>query len=597
MKKLIPLSLLCLVTAHLFAQVSTKGTSFWLAYMENVSLIFNGTPDFGVVISSETDAEGIISVPATGLEIPFTVSAGEVEEFLLPEATWYSQVSETVENKGILIESNVPVEVNAMHYRIYFSDGAKLLPEELLSDSYLVLAAADLNNTSPSSIVILATQDNTEVQITPSTLTQGLRPPGVTFTQVLNRGQIYQIHASADLSGTLIESSNGEPLAVFAGAQQADIYCISDDSHLWEQVFPQELWGSDYLLLPYEGMSGDVFKVLAGEDQTVLSLNCEEVATIDSGQSFEIFSDEVSRLVSSKPVQVAQLNTGQNCNASSGGPSFVILPPLQRQGDQFRWYASQTTAYFSEHWVHLVTRTTNDAEILLDGTSVSLIESGVYPGYSYARVNVEPGNHELVGNQNFWSTVAGFGEFDAYSFALGWSDKTEGGTVNLSAIPGPTGSDFCVGETVFFVYEAEIPLSNEVWDFGNEQSGNGPDPTMIFDEAGTYTVTFQGFDENDCPYFGSFDIEIIECEINSVSRATEQAPIKAYVVNQELLVNTPVVEGTIFISLFDLTGKKVMVDSFFGQSYRHDLSQLNAGIYILDLRGSQFVQRVKILIP
>ncbi|MCB0676269.1 MAG: hypothetical protein KDC30_06275, partial [Saprospiraceae bacterium] len=95
------LVLAALPLSALFAQPTTSGTEFWIGYMENIDLLFNDEPRFVVQTTAEEDANVTISVPATGLTFNFVSPAGFVTDFPLPQAVWYSEQSEIVDNKGI----------------------------------------------------------------------------------------------------------------------------------------------------------------------------------------------------------------------------------------------------------------------------------------------------------------------------------------------------------------------------------------------------------------------------------------------------------------------------------------------------------------
>lgn len=75
MKSLATLSF-TLLTLLSFAQPNTTSNRFWMAYMDNITLMFNGDPAFGVWISSDTEVVGTISVPQTGLTIEFDGGPG-----------------------------------------------------------------------------------------------------------------------------------------------------------------------------------------------------------------------------------------------------------------------------------------------------------------------------------------------------------------------------------------------------------------------------------------------------------------------------------------------------------------------------------------
>src|SRR5690606_116724 len=74
-----------------------------------------------------------------------------------------------------------------------------------------------------SEFLIVASEDNTLVEITPSVVTDGGRVADVTFNITLNKGEVYQVQSlnrnnlagQGDLSGSFIQSD--KPVAVYSG--------------------------------------------------------------------------------------------------------------------------------------------------------------------------------------------------------------------------------------------------------------------------------------------------------------------------------------------------------------------------------------------
>ena len=110
------------------ARIRTAGTELWLAYMENLTLAYNGAPDFTVVIEAPEGAVGSIDVPATGYTQAFELAAGEISEIALPDAIWYGEGSDTAGVAGVRVQADRPVEAVGVHYRVYFSEASRLLP-------------------------------------------------------------------------------------------------------------------------------------------------------------------------------------------------------------------------------------------------------------------------------------------------------------------------------------------------------------------------------------------------------------------------------------------------------------------------------------
>src|SRR5436853_476541 len=105
-KKFLLFFLVCASHFTIAQNHSTKGKEFWFAYMENLSLVFNGPPAFTVIISSEVNTSGQIEVPATGFTFPFTVSAMQDTEIVLPPGILYPQGDEALYHFGFKLTSN-----------------------------------------------------------------------------------------------------------------------------------------------------------------------------------------------------------------------------------------------------------------------------------------------------------------------------------------------------------------------------------------------------------------------------------------------------------------------------------------------------------
>lgn len=431
MKTLIPLFLFLFLCFSATAQnFTTKGNTFWLAYMENLDLNFNGSPSFSVYVVSESSGQGTITAPATGLSIPFSYAANETQEVVLPPAIYYSEGSENVANLGLRIEMETEGYVFALHNRIYFSEATSLLPQEALGDSYVVTAILDTENlgSSPSSFVILATEDNTTVEITPTGLTLGLRPEGVPFSVELNAGQTYQVQSLYDLSGTLVTTTGNKKIALFGGALKARIGCGSPaDSHCYDQLLPVDAAAKAYPLIPYGGHSFSLVKITATENNTEVFLNQSSIATLNKGEFLETEINDPKMLEATEPVFVVQLNPSQECSPGSiGDPNMLHLAPLEMRGKYLPF--EHLNIFIGEgpeaprYFVTLFTETEYVAEVRVNGNTVA-DEFEWFPGneaYSYAIIELNAGKHLVESSRGVLAYAYAFGDYDAYTYHLGY---------------------------------------------------------------------------------------------------------------------------------------------------------------------------------
>src|ERR1035441_5518133 len=126
---------------------------------------------------------------------------------------------DAVEDFGIHVTSSQPVSVYAMDYtKDGLSAAFTAYPTNLLGTNYCVMSFP-----SYSQFAIVATADNTTVNITPSP-TADLEGSLWMNPITLQKGQTYLIDSANygdDVTGTWIKSD--KPIAVFSGAYYADV--------------------------------------------------------------------------------------------------------------------------------------------------------------------------------------------------------------------------------------------------------------------------------------------------------------------------------------------------------------------------------------
>lgn len=523
-------SLMLCIHVGILAQ-SSAGTLFWLGYMENLTLAFNDAPAFSVIINADAPTSGSIDVPATGLSIPFSAPSGSTEIFL-PAAVYYSEGSEQIDNKGLRITADAPVRVQAYHYRLFFSESSNVLPVTELGTEYLITSIVDeAGPAQPGSLVIVATQDNTEVEITPSTLTLGLRPAGVPFTVTLSTGQNYQIQALGELTGTRVRSLGGQPLAVFSGSQQADIIdgtCNGGaDSHVWDQSLPLEDWRELYYFVPFSGQGGDRVKIVAAEDNTTLFFDCESVALLDRGDFFSTLVTEATVISSTAPVSVTQYTNNFSCEPSQAGdPNGLSYLPADFVGTSFRWLASNrmnntmSGFHFDQHYVTILGPAEATDNVILDGSLVSgFVPFTGNPAWEYTRVQVGPGAHELQAAEGVQAYSYGFGFADSYTNHLGYTAIIP---QDYACLDIERSGILCVDSLQQFTFNSNLNLTDFSWDFGDATGSSLPEPTHTYTSAGTYEVVLTATDPAGTMVSASLMLTVVDCEEDPCNPANAQ---------------------------------------------------------------------------
>ena len=134
----------------------------------------------------------------------------------------------------------------------YTSDASLLLPKSSLDKFYYVAGWGEPSYGN-AQVVIVASEDATQITMTPSVATVAggpipALPAGVpyTFPQLYNAGDYIQVEANAAFTGTYITAD--KPIAVFSANWCANIpmqVCCCD--HIEEQVIGLQTWGKTYV--------------------------------------------------------------------------------------------------------------------------------------------------------------------------------------------------------------------------------------------------------------------------------------------------------------------------------------------------------------
>ena len=263
MKKLNRIVLfLCLIgifIPELHAQeVTTQGKEFWLSFIGNG---FKYHPDVPagwirvqLLVSAKRNCEGTITNPNTGWTRNFNVEANNIFSVDLEEEQVYVESSEyeQVVNKGLIITTTDTVSVYCANIATYSFDASYVLPTPGLADDYIIQTYEQSTGTydPTSAFVIVATEDNTIIDITPSVTTYGGKPAHQEFTITLNRGQAYQVRSNSsnnrDLSGTRVTARDCKRIAIFNGNNLTLVptSAMSDSDCIFEQAMPLHSWGS-----------------------------------------------------------------------------------------------------------------------------------------------------------------------------------------------------------------------------------------------------------------------------------------------------------------------------------------------------------------
>jgi gliding motility-associated-like protein len=410
----------------------TKGKEFWLGFMQNYTQVPN-QERLDVIITAEQNTSGVVSIPLLGWEVPFDVIASQATVIQVPNnlAEHIGQ-SDVVVNRGVRVSALDSVSVFAVNFQNFSTDATKVLPINALGTTYRIssMPSGNVNNTNPSEFIIVATEDGTEVEITPSAPTAGGHPAGLPFSLSLNKGQSVQIQSAiggGDLSGTLVRateaSGNCRPFAVFSGASCTKVPfdgCTACD-HLFDQMTAVESWGKKFVAVPFLQADQYSLRLFAHYNNTVVQIGNQAPITLQGGE-FQTLHDLTEPLCieSDRPVLAVQFMS-RSCDVSIGDPTMIVLNSTSESISDVT-FSTIESPIISNHFLTIIARTPDVSSVTLDGQPLGINQFSLVPGctqYSYARLPISVGSHRLTANNGLTAYAYGVGQAESYGYSVG----------------------------------------------------------------------------------------------------------------------------------------------------------------------------------
>lgn len=424
------------------AQTSTSsGTDFWMGFTYTFQP-GETQSEYKLWISSVTGASGIVSVPLGAFSTPFNVAANSTTIISIPYAKVQNENSESVQPKGVHIISNGQVSVIGSMYSIVRPEATLVMATPALGSEYYVQSYPGFWY-GQSHFEIVATQNATVIQITPSCTTAGNKAAGSTFSITLDSGQVYMVRAkngftnagTDDLTGTHILGTDPcKKFAVFGGAAEAYVptSCGTADP-LYEELQPVITWGKEYIVPPFNTHTGSQVRIVASQANTSVVIDGAPPVILNAGQFNEqSFNGSGHCITADKPIEVAQFMKGNVCNGgttfagSVGDPCMLVL----NSNDQLiktATFRSFNQPVVPKHFVNVVMKTAFTSQLKLNGTAVTPTWTAIpnCTGYSYATLlpaAITNGvTHTLTADSGFVGYCYGYGSGDAsYGFSLGY---------------------------------------------------------------------------------------------------------------------------------------------------------------------------------
>ena len=332
--KIIITVLLCVGSIMGYSQVDTQ---FWFA-APDLQQAHGDRPILLRMAASKLPATVTISIPANPGFNPINISIAANSSQSVDLTAFIGLIENTLPNavyqKGLLISSTSPI---ACYYDIAHpnnGDMYALKGKNALGKKFTIPLQMDFNNRTAvntpytTDFIIVATEDNTSITISPKNTLIGRAGP---FTIVLNRGETYVCTSTSTIGsskpgGTIVTSN--KPIAISTKDDSIALPGQPCSDTAGDQLLPDDLAGNEFIVVKgYLSNSPDHYYVYATSNATTIKINGLSVGTINAGEFYTGKLTDISCYIESdKPTHVFHV-TGFGCEV--GG---AVIPPIRCTG-------------------------------------------------------------------------------------------------------------------------------------------------------------------------------------------------------------------------------------------------------------------------
>jgi gliding motility-associated-like protein len=439
---------------------SNRGREFWVGYGHNALFTMNppNSQQLVLYLSAEQSAKVTVSVYGTTWRRDLDIPANTVDfSVILPKSGPEDArlLKEGKSGKGIHIESDVPIVVYAHQFGTVSSGATMLMPVDTYGYRYFSLNFTQNSNypDSYSWFYVIAPEDDTRIEITPSKDTEGGWQAGKTYTVELDRGEIYNVfgkkgpnavpYPGNDMSGSKVVSVEGQdgkchPIAMFSGSSRLILCNLGGGEVMQQQVFPANTWGTRYLTYRTQPNIGigptepflNFYRVAVQDPATVVKRNGVAMTGLKDGFYYEFGSTTGDYIESDKPILVSQVITNQNqCDPTipfdppMGDPEMFILSPLE-QGIRRAVFYNTRNQSIELNFVNVIFHTAAYVSLRIDGNPVDpsqVVAHPVHPDHYVAVIRLigAAAQHVLTCDSVFTAITYGMGYVESYGYNAG----------------------------------------------------------------------------------------------------------------------------------------------------------------------------------
>lgn len=495
-----------------------------------------GNQDNRLIIWARTASTVTVSNSAKGFSAMVNVAANTFETVTIPAtaSNHSSNDAEKVEDFGVEVTatSDVTVHLDVVGFGAQQNDGTVVYPLDKLGTDYNVMSFEGSTgfNAGKSTLLVVATENNSLVEITPSVNTQGNKSAGTPFFVSLNRGQTYRIEAggAGDLTGTRVRVVNGcKKIAVYSGSSCSQVPSTCNNcGHLMEMMPHIDTWGRTFFIAPFAsgGFQSPTYtyRILASANGTSVTIN-GTTKTLNKGD-VETSSGNSSTssvcISASKPVLVAQYTEGFGCQGGAS-PRMGIIPPVEQMVTSALVVPQSAGGFNQTNKLIIITKTNSRQTVRRNNIPVGVTNFSTFSNcneWSYADLTITQGVQSLTSDSGII----------AYLYSANFNAAYINQAVSNAriikydiAIEQPICDETKI--TLFNSGDSDR-ISSSVWHFEDNTSLNGKKVTKDFGKHDKFVIQNIVTYLDDCPYVDTLTTVV----------KTKQNPVAGFSVNDSV---------------------------------------------------------------
>ena len=277
---------------------TTAGTEFWVTFGQSNVSPYNWVDLQIRIVCGNKPTTGTIYFTNSGDSIHFTMSAYQVNTYLLNDAQKQAVYNTVmgISNYSIHITSMEPINVYAMNSGIqsgHLRDATNILPVTALGTEYYNISYKHMPSSNRDAYAVVATQNNTHLFHNGD------------LTATLAAGQVYYRTSEynyADMTGVHVTSD--KPVAFLAVNKSTwipwwTIIQSNTQSHLMQQLAPVNTWGKNFFapVLPFPN---NFVRIVVSQNNTNITQAGGTLQTVIPGAQTRLDSLQVGQFIELK---------------------------------------------------------------------------------------------------------------------------------------------------------------------------------------------------------------------------------------------------------------------------------------------------------